>query len=70
MPTNRRKAHSLPFECQRETGSTLFKVQLSVPGGGPIMGEDCKAVVVRIDDNDFTRAMTSINCKRKAAAYT
>ena len=47
-----------------------FKVQLSVPGGGPIMGEDCKAVVVRIDDNDFTRAMTSINCKRKAAAYT
>ena len=69
MPTNRRKAHSLPFECQRETGSTLFKVQLSVPGGGPIMGEDYQAVV-RIDDNDFTRAMTSINCKRKAAAYT
>lgn len=45
-----------------------FKVQLSVPGGGPIMGEDYQAVV-RIDDNDFTRAMTIINCRRKAAAY-
>jgi hypothetical protein len=32
------------------------------------MGEDYQAVV-RIDDNDFTRAMTSINCKRKVAAY-
>ena len=46
-----------------------FKVQLSVPGGGPIMGGGYQAVV-RFDDNDFTRAMMSINCKRKAAAYT
>ena len=45
-----------------------FKVQLMLPGGGPILGEDYQAVV-RIDDNDLAQAVTKSSCKRKAAKY-
>eukprot|EP00948_MAST-09A_sp_MAST-9A-sp1_P001234 g1234.t1 len=54
-------------QCQ-EHYQEYFKIQLFIPGGGPLLGEQYQTIV-RIDDDDGAIPISAATCKRTVANY-